>query len=100
LENEAKVLAHIKKMCTEALNKYPQTLQEDIKILAEDDANPTLSFNQRNCVLFRQGEKEILHFYLEFSDFLTTLLGMKFKEAKKECQKLPQQFDSARDYIH
>lgn len=51
-------------------------------------------------MLFRQGEKEILQFYLEFSDYMTSLLGMKFKEAKKETQKLPQQFDSARDYIH
>jgi len=40
LENETKVLVHIKQMCTDGLNKYPQTLQEDMQMLIEDDANP------------------------------------------------------------
>jgi hypothetical protein len=34
-------------------------------------------------VLFRLGEKEILQFYIEFADYMTPLLGMKWKEAKK-----------------
>jgi len=45
LENETKVLARIKQMCCDSLNKYPQTLKEDIQILAKDDANPALTFN-------------------------------------------------------
>jgi len=76
----------IHKMCTEALKQYQTSLKEDIDILAEDDICKTLSFNERNCVLFRSGEKEILHFYIEFSEYMTSLLGMKFKEAKKETQ--------------
>ena len=56
--------------------KYPNTLQEDLKILEEDDLNQTLSFNQRNCVLFRLGEKEILHFFIEFSEYMVSLLSM------------------------
>jgi len=57
-----------------------------------------LTFNLRNCVLFRQGEKEILHFFIEFSEFVLNLMNLKFKEAKKEV--LPKQFESARYYIH
>ena len=90
----------IKKLCTDALKLYQTTLQEDMEILAKDDQDQTLSFNLRNCVLFREGEKEILHFYIEFSDYMTSLCSMKFREAKKETQQLPKQFESARDYIH
>lgn len=68
--------------------------------MEKDDVEHTLSFNQRNCVLFRQGEKEILQFYIEFSEYMNSLLGMKFKEARKEAQNLPKQFESARDYIY
>jgi hypothetical protein len=71
-----------------------------MELLHKDDNEHTLSFNQRNCVLFRSGEKEILHFYIEFSDYITTLLGMQHKDAKKETQLLPKQFEHARDYIH
>jgi hypothetical protein len=90
----------IHKLCTEALKQYQTSLKEDIDTLAEDDICKTLSFNERNCVLFRSGEKEILHFFIEFSEYMTSLLGMKFKEAKKETQQLPKQFETARDYIH
>ena len=48
-----------------------------------------LTFNQRNMVLFRSGEKEILLFLIEFSDFVLKLLSMKFKDAKKAAQNLP-----------
>jgi hypothetical protein len=55
-----------------------------MELLHKDDIEHNLSFNQRNCVLFRSGEKEILHFYIEFSEYITTLLGMQHKDAKKE----------------
>ena len=100
VQNERKVLQLIHQVCTAALKQYPTSLQEDIAILAKDDIEHNLSFNLRNCVLFRQGEKEVLHYYIEFSDYMSSLLGMKFREAKKETQQLPKQFESARDYIH
>lgn len=68
-------------------------------MLKKDDAECFMSFNERNCVLFRAGEKEILHFYIEFADYMTSLLQMKWKDAKKETQQLPKQFETARDYI-
>lgn len=61
-----------------------------MEILAKDDVEQALTFNQRNCVLFRVGEKEILQFYSEFCDYMTSVLGMKFKDAKKETQQLPK----------
>ena len=72
-----------------------------MKILAEDDPPMSkLSFNQRNMVLFRSGEKEILLFLIELSDFVQNLLAMKFKDAKKTTQNLPAKMESVRDYLH
>lgn len=58
-----------------------------------------LTFNERNCVLFRSGEKEILVFLIELGDYILNLLEMKFKDAKKASQNLPAKMDSCRDYI-
>ena len=85
----------IKAMCEEALTLYPQTYEEDMEILERDN----LSFNERNCVLFRSGEKEILKFLIEMGDYVLKLLEMKFKDAKKVTQNLPANMDSCRDYL-
>ena len=82
-------------MAAEGLSRYPQTLEEDLEILKRTD----LTFNQRNTVLFRSGEKEILGFLLDFSNYVIELLGMKFKDAKKKTQSLSAQFNSCRDYL-
>lgn len=50
-------------------------------------------------MLFRLGEKEILHWFIKFSIFVEKVLGMKFKEAKKETQMLPKGMECARDYF-
>ncbi len=54
-KNERKVWLRIKAMSQDALARYPQTLEEDYEILKRTD----LTFNERNCTLFRSGEKEI-----------------------------------------
>ena len=96
MANEKKVFIAIKQMCQGALDKYPHTLEQDYELLKDE----SLTFNQRNCVLFRSGEKEILHFLIEFSDYVQTLLSMTFKDAKKVTQSLPDKFSSTREYLH
>ena len=66
-------------MSAEGLARYPQAYEEDMELLK----NPNLSFNERNCILFRSGEKEILIFLMEMADYVLDLLNMKFKDAKK-----------------
>ena len=52
-------------MCEAALAEYPNSYDEDLKILAEDEPPMSkLSFNERNMVLFRSGEKYILLFLI------------------------------------
>lgn len=89
------MFATIKQLCQVALEKYPNSLEQDYELLKDE----SLTFNQRNCVLFRSGEKEILHFLIEFSDYVTQLLAMTFKEAKKTTQALPDKFYSTREYL-
>ena len=92
---ERRVFLSIKSLCQVALDKYPNSLEKDYELLKLD----SLTFNERNCVLFRSGEKEILHFLIEFSDYVLNLLSMTFKDAKKTTQTLPEKFDSTRDFL-
>jgi len=82
-------------MAAEGLSRYPQTLDEDKEILKRTD----LSFNESNATLFRAGEKEILIFLLNFSDFVLKLLNMTFKQAKKATQTLDPAYNTCRDYL-
>ena len=67
-ENEKAAWVLIDGVCDILLSKYKTTLDEDTEILKKDEVegNPygsaALGFNKRNCVLYRRGEKVILHF--------------------------------------
>jgi hypothetical protein len=54
---------------------YPNSYEEDMKILERTD----LTFNQRNSVLFRSGEKKILLFLINTCANLQQILDMDFK---------------------
>lgn len=69
-------------LCEGALARFPTTPEQDRQTLEEEDRE--LTFNERNCVLFRYGEKEILVFLTEFADYCLDLLSISFKEAKKK----------------
>jgi hypothetical protein len=62
-------------MAKEAYEKYPCTYEEDLEILKRED----LTFNQRNSVLFRSGEKEILLFFIKMTEKILPLFDMDFK---------------------
>ena len=76
IENETKVWLRIAKLATESLKKYDTTLQEDNEILEKDDKEKTLTYNERNCILYRQGEKIILDFLLTCSDRFIKIFSM------------------------
>jgi len=83
LDLELKVLAKVKELCLQSLNAYPTSLEEDYALLNGNE----LTQNQRNCVLYRSGEKEILVYLISASEKLTVLFGLSQKEAKKEVNK-------------
>lgn len=83
LHTEVRAWRKIHQIATEALSKYPTTLEEDKALLAKEDAaakeEKTLTYNTRNCVLLRVGEKKILHYLLETATNLVELGQMNRK---------------------
>ena len=61
-ENEKQAWSLLQTTCSRALNGYPNSLEEDIKILNEDQP---LELNQRTCVQMRKIEKDVLQRVME-----------------------------------
>lgn len=98
LENEIKVWRRIDSLVDASLAKYETTYQEDLDLLAKDDQEKCLTYNQRNCVLFRSGEKKILHFLKDAATTFARLTKMSQKDAKKEVNQM-KDFDQCLDYF-
>ena len=82
--NELAAWDVIVKACDLVLSNYPTTLHEDIAILQQDDKDGALGFNKRNCILFRKGEKVVLHFFKHQATKVKKLLSMSRKAALAE----------------
>ena len=67
-------------------------------VLAKDDVEKCLTYNQRNCILFTSGEKKILHFLKDAAATFGRLTKMSLKEAVKEVN-LMKDFDPCLDYF-
>lgn len=69
LHTEVRAWRKIHQIATDALAKYPTSLEEDKALLVKEDAleqaERSLTYNTRNCVLLRVGEKKILHYLLD-----------------------------------
>ena len=59
-ENESAAWKHINNLAQTTLKKYPTSIQEDNMILKRNEQNPTLTTNQKNCILYRKSEKVVL----------------------------------------
>ena len=57
IRNEKEAWKHIMKVMDIHLEKFPQTLEDDDKILETDETQNNLTVNQKNCVLYRRNEK-------------------------------------------
>lgn len=62
-------------MAQDSYEKYKNPYEEDLEILKDDK----LTFNLRNCVLFRSGEKEILLFFINNIPKILKLFDLDFK---------------------
>ena len=67
-------------MTAKKLSAYPTTLEADKALLSTDDSTPptekTLTYNTRNCVLYRITEKKILNYYINTAINLIELSKM------------------------
>ena len=75
IRSEKKALERLYRHAKEQYDAYPTSFEEDEKVLTRED----LTFNERNCVLYRHGEKKILLYLMSMSKRLLPLLDMDFK---------------------
>lgn len=61
IENEKKALSLLKDICCDQLKLYPTTIEEDEKLLEEEN----LGHSQRNCIIFRMSEKNTLKLLID-----------------------------------
>lgn len=57
-----------------------------------------LTFNERNCILYRSGEKKILFTLMFYCEKILPLLDMDFKTARKTVEKI-RELDECSDYL-
>ena len=89
LENEVKMWKLISAVVDSTLKKYQTSLEEDQKLLLDGN---DLTFNIRNCILYRITEKECLYFLKDIADKIFLFSVMTAKEANNEMKnwKEPQ----------
>lgn len=63
------------KMCKEGLGKFPNTLEEDLELLKKE----SLTYNERNCIIYRAGEKRVYSFLMRLATDTVEVLKGKLK---------------------
>ena len=94
IRNEKRVLKKIYDLTSAQLLAYPTTIEHDEEQLKDD----SLTFNHRNSILYRLGEKKILIALMIYVDKIMPLLDMDFKSARKIVEK-DRNLDECSEYI-
>ena len=71
------------------MNAYKTSYEEDVEILKKDDADRGLTNQERNCVLLKKGEKEILMFIKDTAEAFIKMCSMTKKEAQQFFNEHP-----------
>lgn len=85
IDSEIRILKKTIVLAEKQLSMYKTTYEEDLKILEE---NKDLTFNQRNCVLMRSGEKRILIKLSELGKLGLELINLPLKKAREIYGKM------------
>jgi Rubisco LSMT substrate-binding len=67
---EARALRMLEDVCGKALARFPASLEEDDLVLQDK----SLSYNARNCVVMRRGEKRVLRYFIDYARKLAPVL--------------------------
>ena len=84
IRNEREVLGTFKAVALRVLSGFETTLAEDNQLLLRND----LTQNQRNCVIVRRGEKQVLQHYIDMCDQCTPMFDLPWSSLKKVVQKI------------
>lgn len=95
VRSEKKVLLRMKLEASKVQAGYPTTLEEDLEILETDK---DLTFNTRNAILMRSGEKKILKHIIETADIMYRYLDYDLTEIRKNMKE-DKLKDDQKNYI-
>lgn len=97
IESERATWQLIQAKMSAMLAAFPTTVQEDLQAL--DPAAPPLTFNQRNCILLRKGDKMILTYFINTSQNLINTLNIKKSDLITHIKTNLDGFGNARGYV-
>jgi len=75
--NELTAWILLKLIAQKNLGNYPNTLEEDNELMEKDAKEHNLTFNQRNCIIYRRGEKQELTYLIYCADKAAELSKLK-----------------------
>ncbi len=81
LRNETHVLQMLQLTARGILANFDTSLEEDTTLLQD----PTLTSNQRNCVVVRRGEKQVLQHYIDLADVCIPLLAQPWSVLRRKA---------------
>ena len=89
VDNEKAALMKLKLIAENTLQEYPDTYEKDMEILkAESIGGEKLTFNQKNSIMLRSGEKKILNNMISMAEIALTMIGMEsVQDAEKFIEK-------------
>jgi len=85
IRNECAILQVVAQACEETSKGFDTSLEEDIKLL--EDVDKKLTINQRNCLIMRKGEKEILRAYIDLAKHVKAVENFNVRQLKKYMDK-------------
>ena len=85
VRNEREVLRMVKASAEAALAAFETTLEEDEEVLRSGKYEAYS--NERNIVVMRRGEKQVLRWYVRLADTCIDLVHRKWSEVKKVTAK-------------
>jgi histone-lysine N-methyltransferase SETD3 len=97
VRNEREVLRMVKGVAEVTLGGFDTTLEEDEELLRSGVYE--MYSNERNCVVMRRGEKQVLRWYVQLADVGMELLSKPWNVVKKQTAKCFQSSSPLDYYI-
>jgi len=97
IRNEIACLITISRVCRKHVSAFEHTLEYDLKLLKSGTLK--MYSNERNAVVMRRGEKEVLTFFINLGKKAIKLLGMQWKDLKRTAARCYQSEDPIDYYI-
>lgn len=86
IRNEIACLITASRVCKHHLAAFEHSLEHDLEFLASGKLK--MYSNERNAVIMRRGEKQVLTFFINLAKKAIKLLGMPWRDVKRVTSKI------------